>query len=50
LITVDEGPLEPDTMSLSELDCVVLLGEDVVAVELELTAMVPRLLEGYDGD
>lgn len=50
MITVDEGPLEPDTMSLSELGCVVLLGEDVVAVELELTAMVPRLFKGYDGD
>ena len=37
-------------MSLSELACVVLLGEDVVAVELELTAMVPKLLEEYDGD
>ena len=50
MITVNEGPLEPDIMSLSELACVVLLGEDVVAVELELTAMVPKLLEEYDGD
>ena len=47
---VDGGPLEPDIMSRSELDCVVLLGEDVVTVELELTAMVLRLLEEYDDD
>ena len=47
---VDGGLLEPNIMSLSELDCVVPLGEDVVTVELELTAMVLRLLEEYDGD